>query len=468
MTSPGPYYGGVAYGGATDLASTGGGVITDPSRPGAAGFTWVTSGSTGPYTGFAYAGGGRVGREQAGGITVTADSDSAMMVIDAWWSGAPYLRLVRIVDGVREPVRNGFPIVTATATRTNDCTNPSGEVSTEGFVAGSNTTVTNPTSASATHGTRVIRLTATSAGSVSTSLPCLLDPLNPTPISMDVLVSAVPSGALTIIAQWVDAAGGALANSTASVPSLTGYTAAAPVTRTPVLTIVPPAGAAQGALTLSVAGMASGARVDLDGILIGDDGDYFDGSDVHGAWMLTPHLSASQLAGVQQILDREAPFDVSVRYEMSAPDQPGYRVLSQPVVMESKRRVWLSHPTRGLPMQVNVEAEPAQTFALEQGVHKVVGRKRPVVVASATRQAATGTYTVATRYFGDRDLLLDMLSDGSPLLLRMPADHGHGPGEWLAIADVTTTVNGHMAREGTRHFELPFVLVDPPALPDIG
>lgn len=462
------YYGGVAYAGAEGSSSTGGGVLVDPARPNAAGWQWLTTGSGGPYGGRSYTGGGAIGRPAAGGITVLADADSAATIIDCWWSGAPYLRLVRIVNGERNPVRNGFPIVTQTATRTNDCTNPSGEVSTDGYLGDANTTVTNPTSVNATQGSRVIRLTATAAGTVSTTVPCLLDPLNPTPVSMDVRVSAVPSGALTVTAQWIDSTGASLPSSTATVASLTGYTTTAPVTRTPILTITPPSGASEGALSLSVAGMAVGDTVDLDGVLIGDAGEYFDGDALHGSWMLAPHLSASQLAGAQQIVDREVPLDVPVTYEMSAPDQPGYQVLSQPVTVESKRRVWLSHPTLGLPMEVNVEAEPEQTFAIEQGVHNVVGRKRPVVVSAAVRRAATGTYTIATRYFADRDQLLSMLSDGSPLLLRMPADHGHGPGEWLAIADVKTSVNGHMAREGTRHFDMPFTVVDPPALPDIG
>lgn len=463
-------WGGAGFGGTQQVTGlAGGGIITDPSRPDMPGFRWRTQGGFGPFSGTVWAGGGAVYLPAAGGLAVEADADLALVNIRAWWSGAPYLRLVRIVADTRTPVRTASPIPTTTPTRRNRCTNPSFEVDTTGWVAGTNTTVTAPTDPAAPVGADVGRLKATAAGAVTTTVPCLLSTELKNSVSLALRLSAAPTGALTLTAAWVNAAGTALSSSTVTIPaaSLAGYVAG--FARTPVLGLTPPSTAAQGTLTLAIAGMAANATVDVDAVLIeeGDsDGTYFDGDSLTGGWFGPAGLSQSTLAAALQVADPEAPLDVDVQYELTAPDQPQFRAISEPVQLSSRGRVWLSHPTIGAPVPVIVEKEPEVAAAIDRGVFKVLGRKYPVAVTAGPRRAVSGTYEVATFSFAERDALNAMLDDGSPLLLRMPANLGHGPGEWLSIADTSVGVVGHTALEHRpRHFTLPFQIVAPPALP---
>lgn len=469
---------GVAYAGAREIVGgQGGGIITDPSRPDISGYRWLQQPSSGgPWAGSVWGGGGGAFDQTAsGGLLVTPDSDSAEVRIDAWWSGAPFLRLARIIDGEVTPVRGAYPAAIRTGTRRNRCTNPSFEAGTTGWVAGTNTTVTNPTAA-ALAGSRVGRFTATAAGAVNSQIPAAVLPTVPPVLSFGLrFPTAGPSGALTITATWVVGAsvtdGTPITTTTSvTVPSATlaGYVGATMQRLQPLTVPLPSApGVLSGSLALSVAGLAAGGVMEIDAVQIDETGgDYFDGSGLLATWAGTPHLSESTLAATQQITDREAPLDVPISYVLTAPDQPAFRAVAEPVVLESKRRIWLQHPWRGRPMQVTVNAEPKQTYDIEQTEIKVIGRKRPVVVSAARRQSAKGTYSIATERFADRDQLLDLLDDGSPLLLRMPADHGHGPGEWVSIGSVDVETKTHRAREGTRWFTLPFTVVDPPALPD--
>ncbi len=293
---------------------------------------------------------------------------------------------------------------------------------------------------------------------------------------MALRLSATPSGSFTMRAEYLDETGAVLASSSAAYASgsLAQFVAAAgaAMVRTGIFRLTPPPGAASANVYLEIAGMSAGGWADIDAVLIEDAstagdqaGQYFDGDVLTGSWDLARQASPSQLAGAQRIMDREVPLDVPVRYVMTAPDMPGFQAVSEPVVVESKRRVWLLHPAEDLPVQVWVSREPKQTYGIEQAVMPVLGAKHPVVVSGARRRAATGSYQIWTERFDDRATLLRMLDDGSPLLLRMPANHGHGGGEWIAIGDVDVEAIWHMALEGVRKFELPFTVCRAPALP---
>lgn len=471
MTFGARHLGGAAYAGAvTAGAGAGGGVIADPSRPDLVGYRWQTRpGTLGPFGVLAYGGGGAAERPAAGGLSVEPDADLAVIRLAAWWSGAPYLRLVRIVDGVATPVRGAYPLAAVTATRRNRCTNPSFEADLTGWVAGPNTTITRILDAAAPAGAAVGQLRATAAGTVTTSVPGALSVVEPAALALALRLSAAPSGALTATATWQSSTGDALPSTTATVPAsaLAGHVGG--FTRTPVLELVPPATAAQATLALSIAGMPAAATADLDAVLLehgtAAGGDYFDGGHRTGAWAGAADLTESTLAAALAAADPEAPLDVEVRYELTAPDMPGFTVTSEPVVLGSGNRSWLSHPDHTAAMQVVVEAEPEQTYPIAQGVFAVHGRARPVVVSASVRGSAGATLKVATARFADRDQLRGMLADGSPLLLRHPARLGHGHGEWLAVGDVAESVVGHGGWERTRHFTLPYRVVDPPALP---
>jgi hypothetical protein len=474
-------YGGLAYGGAVVVpAASDGGVITDPGNPGGSGWSFKSQGGGGPYGGIAYGGGGLLGRPASGGISATPDPLLGLVRLSVWWSGAPYLRVVRVVNGVRSPVRGAYPVTVRTATRRNRCTNPSAEVDTAGWLAGANTTVTRAVPSYAVpSGLAVFRLTATAAGAVNTAVPVALPLSDGLPqLSFALRLSALPSGALTATVTWRDAAGTTLGTTSASIASGALATYVGRYDRIPTLAIPGYVGAAggnavaSGTLALQIAGMAAGGTAELDAVLIEGaesapaGGAYFDGTYPYAAWAGTPHASESSLAAVQEVEDREAPLDVPITYELRAPDQPTFFAVSEAVTLESGERTWLTHPDRGRAFLATVAEEPEQTRDITRGVFQVIGRSRPVAVTSAQRQSSAATLTVWTETFEERDELLDLLDDGAPLLLRAPASLGHGPGEWLSIGAVQYKAVGHGAWEHTREFSLPYVVVDAPAADD--
>lgn len=467
-------YAGAAYGGTVDVPAATGAPSVDPSNPGGSGWR-IGSALTGagPYAGFAYGGGGGVVRPSSGGVSATPDPLLGQVRIAAWWSDAPYLRLVRVVNGERTPVRGAYPAPVTTATRRNRCTNPSAEVDTAGWLAGANTTLTRIVEAAMPAGVAAFRLKATAAGAVNATVPVALPlPDGPPAVSLALRLSAAPSGALTVSVAWRDASAALLGTTTATIASgaLAAYVNR--WGRTPVLNVPYPtlgagtAAIASGTMTLSVAGMAINATADIDAVLIEggtSTGDYFDGStNAFTSWAGTAHASTSTQAPVMTLVDTEAPLDVPIRYELSAPDQPAFRAISEPVTLPSGGRTWLSHPYSGATLVVTVAEEPDQTRAISRGVFEVIGRARPIAINANQRQSSSASLTVWTETFAERDALLAMLDDGAPLLLRAPAELGHGPSEWLSIGDVTYKAVGHGAWEHTREFTLPYVVVDAP------
>ncbi|MCF7550965.1 hypothetical protein [Pseudonocardia sp. WMMC193] len=467
------------YGGARDVAGArGGGVITDPARPEGSGWRWSTSKTAlGPYGGLSYGGGGGLGYPSAGGLSATPDPLLGTVRVAAWWSSAPYLRLARVVDGVRTPVRGAYPLAVTAPTRFNRCTNPSAEVDLTGWLAGSNTTLSRITEAAMPDGTSAFRLRATAAGTVAATVPVALPLAEGAPqVSLNLRAGAAPSGALTVSVTWLDQTGASMGTTSATVPAATLAGFVGRWDRTAVLSIPQPfdsTGAkvvTSGTMTFSVAGLAASGVIDIDAVLIeggSSDGSYFDGARQYGAWMGTPHASSSALAPVVDVVDREAPLDRPVQYELTAPNQPAYVLTSEPIVLDSRDRTFLGHPVLPYLIVATVTREPKVTRTIERGVHKVIGRRRPIAISASTRDSESGTLEVLVTTFAERDRLWEMLDDGQPLLLRAPARLGHGPGEWLSIADVDLDPPGHGAWEGARLFSLPYQVVDGPvANPD--
>ena len=474
-------YGAGTYAGARDVAgSSGGGVITDPARPEGSGWRWATKTALGPFGGLSYGGGGGIGYPSAGGLSATPDPLLGTVRVAAWWASAPYLRLARLVNGVRTPVRGAYPIPVTARTRYNRCTNPSAETNTAGWLAGANTTLSRITEAAMPAGIGAFRFKATAAGAVNATVPVALplpegDPF----ISMALRLSAAPGGALTLTGTWTDQNGVSMGTTSVTIAAaaLTAYVGRwdrTPVLALPVATSAAAAAgsgnatavATSGVLTMSVAGMPANGTVDVDAVLIegrSSDGVYFDGGWQYAAWSGTAHGSTSAKAPVLELVDREAPLDVEVQYELTAPNQPGYVVTSEPIVLPSEDRTWLSHPVLTAALPVTVTKQPKVTRTIERGVHKVIGRPRPIAVSASTRDSESGTLEVLVTTFAERDRVWDMLDDGQPLLLRAPARLGHGPGEWISVADADLEAPGHGAWEGARTFSLPYQVVDGPA-----
>ena len=191
--------------------------------------------------------------------------------------------------------------------------------------------------------------------------------------------------------------------------------------------------------------------------------EYFDGSSSYSEWEGEPHNSASQMAAVTTVVDYEVPLDVPFYYEVSAPNQPSFILIMEPVTVGSLDRTWLSHPDVGIPINVIVAAEPGGTRSIDRGVFHVIGRARPIAVTGGVRRTVEASMEIHTFSFGDRDRIWAMMQDGQPLLLRAPARLGHGPGEWLSIGDVELKAHSHGAWEGPRTFSFDYHVVDPPA-----
>jgi hypothetical protein len=467
-------YGGASYGGAKGAPTSGGGVvIVDPSNPGGTGYQWITGVGPGPYGGMAYAGGGVVDRPAAGGLSITPDEGMGVIRMIAWWTGAPFLRITRrLPDGTTTPVRGAYPIVVTSPTRWNRATDPSFERGVTDWLPGSNTTIT-PTQGATLAGAWFGRLKAAAAGTVTALVPAILRTDGPFGISFGLRLSAAPTGALTITATWQDSDGTALPASVATIPtgSLTPYVGR--WDRIPVQTLTPPPGAVQGALQIALGGVTTTADTDVDALLVEDGADtsgvYFDGSSTYAQWSGTAHRSVSALAVLTEITDREAPLDVPVVYELTAPDQPAFRIVSQPVTLASRGRSWLSHPYQDVaPFRVEPEAAPEESHDIERDLYYIIGSSTPVAVSLGARRAHTATLVVPVENFGERDRLKALLADGAPLLLRAPAEFGRGPGEWLSIGNVGINPPGHGAWDGTRRFTLPYAVCTPPAAGDIG
>lgn len=462
------HWDGRAWAGLGNATTSGGAVIVDPANPNASGFSWATQTGGAPWSGGVWGGGGQIAQATSGGITAYPDPDTGVVNLAAWWTEATYLRVVRLVGDERVPVRGASPLSVGGSTQHNYCTNPSFEIDLTGWLAGANTTLTRIVG-TALGGVAFGRAKATAAGSVTVTAPVALPiPEGAMAVSFGLYLSALPSGDVTVNVAWQDGSGAGLGTTSASlaaVDTLSSYVGR--WQRTPPLILTPPAAAANGTLTITVTGNLINATADLDTVLIEAastaTGVYFDGSDPYAGWQGTANQSISSLAVPVQFVDAEAPLDVPVSYELTAPDQPSLRVVSQPVTLLSNGHTWLTHPVLQEPLSITVLEEPDQARAIDRGVHRVIGRVNPIAVSAAQRASVEASLDVLVVSFAERDTVWSMLEDGQPLLLRAPAELGHGPGEWLSVGDVSLKRPGHGAWEDARVFTLPYVVVDAPA-----
>jgi hypothetical protein len=165
------------------------------------------------------------------------------------------------------------------------------------------------------------------------------------------------------------------------------------------------------------------------------------------------------------ITDREAPLDVVFTYRLTNPDSPGIQLDSSIITLASDGHSWLSAPgSADDPMDTVVLAEPGMHRKIERGVFPVIGRTNPIAVSASTRISSAGELKIMAADFAERDRLWTLLETGVVLLLRAPADLGHGAGEWISVGDVDMESPGHGAWEAPRTFTLPYQVVDPPAL----
>lgn len=255
----------------------------------------------------------------AGGIAVSADPGLGVVSIRAWWPNAPALQLVRITpDGVRHPVRGGYPVVPPVPTRTNLCTNPSVETATTGWLAGNAQTTIARTAVAATRhnlcpnpsaelgitgwthrsptnpaivsvsqagtgfvGTKSVTATATAAGTGGVVLPVGGGVVAGSTYTVSVYAKG-PAAGLTFnpFVDWLDASGNYISTS-AGTPVFTGTSWA----RLSV-SATAPAGAVSVRPFATTGGMIIGDVVQYDAALyeVAALASYFDGDTIGAVW----------------------------------------------------------------------------------------------------------------------------------------------------------------------------------------
>ncbi len=403
-----------------------------------------------------------------GGLVVVPDSSAGVVRVLTWWPDAAMLEVIRLnPDGTRTPVRGAYPAtLPAGATRRNYATNPSVEQSLAGYVpSDGNPTLTQTAGAAA--GTSALRATIAAAGADGVAIPHGLPASTFATLGLALRLSA-RAASVTVSVAYTDAGGGALTTQTATLTADQVNASVNTWARQVVRVQAPAFAATVGTVKVVAGGMPAGGYVDLDAVTVEQgqtDGSYVDGDQLGGLWTGTPGLSASVVAGVQTIVDGEAPQDVPVTYLVTSPSFTGGSATSPPVVLDSNGRTWVTHPANpSAPLCCDPATAPTLTRPATQAAFAVLGRGYPVVV-SAQRGSPTGSLTVNTRTFAERDALLAALADGSPIYFRAPGDFGLGYGLWLAIGDVGEDPAGRPQWHPGRVLTLPFTVVDAPLGP---
>lgn len=170
-------------------------------------------------------------------------------------------------------------------------------------------------------------------------------------------------------------------------------------------------------------------------------------------------IDAAEMA----LVDYEAPYGVGVSYRTLA-------VLSPLDDLEQSTgsatvdtdQPWLIHPgTPALSQPIQVTDLATRTRDINQSVQTPIGRRRPIVLTDGTLRAPAGTLEITTETLAERDDLLTLLQDLTPLLLNIPHTLEWGvTSEWVAFSGVTE--KSLIGGSAVRTFALPYRTVERP------
>ena len=130
-------------------------------------------------------------------------------------------------------------------------------------------------------------------------------------------------------------------------------------------------------------------------------------------------------------------------------------------------RPWLVHPgipSRSMTFLQMAGSVQSETWDIDQGVFKVLTRSTLVVATSGVRFAASSTLLLGVSNPTDLAGLKQLLSDGAPLLLNVPATLGWGiDTAYIAVGPVQNARPSQLLVEAWRTLSLPYQVVARPA-----
>ena len=129
-------------------------------------------------------------------------------------------------------------------------------------------------------------------------------------------------------------------------------------------------------------------------------------------------------------------------------------------------RPWLVHP--GIPSRSAMFLQMAgsvqsETWDIDQGVFKVLGRSTPIVATGGVRFAPSSTLLLGVSNPTDLAGLKQLLSDGAPLLLNVPPSLGWGiDTSYIAVGPVQNARATQLLVGAWRTLSLPYQVVARP------
>lgn len=162
------------------------------------------------------------------------------------------------------------------------------------------------------------------------------------------------------------------------------------------------------------------------------------------------------------LYDYEMPYGAAVSYSsQESPATTSAQVTVDVLVP------WLIHP--GVPaLSMPISFRPGtlqdEMFPLTRGVFQVLGRANPVVFTDGVRHGSQSQIVVTTQSLSEMGSLKALLSDGSVLLLNIPAGMQTGfDTAYVAVGDLKVSRWTDIAIDENRDFVLPFMVVDRPS-----
>lgn len=140
-------------------------------------------------------------------------------------------------------------------------------------------------------------------------------------------------------------------------------------------------------------------------------------------------------------------------------------VSASPVTLAATA-VWLRHPTLpSLSISPLIEFEDDVVRVIKAAKKEPIGRKYPLVISDGSRKAPSSGMTLVTWTLDDKDALLSLFDDGTPLLLDVPPALGWGfTHQYMAVGNLTESRPApDVAQEQARRWPFTYDVVDRPA-----